>query len=44
MLNPIARVNTADTTSGYQMMSYSDVETDLNINEHLNLILNKTTH
>ena len=37
--DPVARINTADTTNGCQMMSYSQVEKDLNRNEHSNLDL-----
>ena len=32
-------VNAADTAKGCQMISYSDIEKDLNKNEHLNLNL-----
>ena len=35
----IARGNAIDTASGCQMPSYSNVEKDLNRNEHLNLNL-----
>ena len=37
IFDPIAGGNAADTANGYQMMSYSHIETDLNRNEHLNL-------
>ena len=44
IFHSIARGN-ADTASGCQMMSYSHVEKDLNMNEHLNLNLeNKIPH
>ena len=33
---PTAPGNTADTTNGCQMMSFSHVEKDLNRNKHLN--------
>ena len=32
IFDPIAGGNAADTANGYQMMSYSHVETDLNLN------------
>ena len=32
IFDPIAGGNAADTAHGYQMMSYSHVETDLNLN------------
>ena len=35
----IARGNAVDTANGCQMMSYSNVEKDLNRNENLNLNL-----
>ena len=36
---PIARGKAADTANSRQMISYSDVEEELNRNEHLNLNL-----
>ena len=32
IFDPIAGGNAADTANSYQMMSYSHVETDLNLN------------
>ena len=39
IIHDIARGNAIDTASGCQMTSYSNVENDLNRNEHLNLNL-----
>ena len=41
IFDPIVRGNT-DNASGRQMMSYSNVEKDLNRNKHLNLNLINT--
>ena len=37
IFGPVACGNTADTTNGCQMMSYSHLEKDFNKNEHLTL-------
>ena len=37
IFDPIARDNAANTTNDCQMMSYSNVEKDINRNEHINL-------
>ena len=39
MFNPVACGNAADNANGFQMMSYSHVEENLNRNEHLNINL-----
>ena len=41
---PVARGNAADTTSGCQMMSYTDAENNLIRNDYLNLNLSKAPH